>query len=351
MNFGMMKKKELKGGKRMLFEKYQVKNLDLQNRIVVPPMCTYQAQSGEVNQFHHTHYGAMALGQPGLIIVEATGVTPEGRISEQDLGLYTEYQAEKMKSFVDEVRHFGTPLAIQLNHAGRKSTTNDPTKYAPSSIRFDESFRTPKTMTKDDIARIVEAFAQSAKYAAAVGFDALELHAAHGYLLHQFLSPLSNQREDEYNGTYRARLKFLREVLAAVKSEWPAEKALLLRISADDYHADGNGLAEYQEMMKAIAKEIDILDVSSGGAIPIQPHVYPGYQLKYAKALREATQLPVIAAGLLQEYDLAQFAIESGHTDFVALGRSMLTNPHLPIALARQSGQRLLQMKPYNKGI
>lgn len=335
----------------MLFEKYTVKNLAFHNRIVVPPMCTYQANDGEINRFHTTHYGAMALGQPGLIIVEATGVTPEGRISQHDLGLYNDQQAEKMKQFVDELRAFGTPVAIQLNHAGRKSMTNDPCKYAPSSIRFDESFRTPKTLTKDEIATIVEAFAQSAKYAHEVGFDALELHAAHGYLIHQFLSPITNQREDEYNGTYRARLKFLREVLAAVKSEWPAEKALLLRISADDYHADGNGLAEYQEMMKAIAKEIDILDVSTGGIVPVQPHVYPGYQLNYAKTLREATQLPVIAAGLLQEYDLAQFAIESGHTDFVAIGRAMLTNPHLPIALARKSGQRLVQMKPYNKGI
>lgn len=335
----------------MLFEKYQVKNLELNNRIVVPPMCTYQAEDGEINCFHSTHYGAMALGQPGLIIVEATGVTPEGRITGQDLGLYNEQQAEKMKHFVEEIQHYGTPLAIQLNHAGRKSTTDDPHKYAPSSIRFDESFRTPKTMSKDEIATVVEAFAQSAKYAREAGFDALELHAAHGYLIHQFLSPLTNQREDEYNGTYRARLRFLREVLAAVKSEWPADKALMLRISADDYHADGNGLAEYQEMMKAIAKEIDILDVSSGGIVPIQPHVYPGYQLQYAKTLREATQLPVIAAGLLQEYDLAQFAIESQHTDFVAIGRAMLTNPHLPIALARKSGQRLLQVKPYNKGI
>lgn len=335
----------------MLFEKKVIKNIASQNRIVVPPMCSYQAQNGEINPFHHAHYGAMALGKPGLIIVEATGVTPEGRISEYDLGLYNQTQAEKMKNFVDEVKRYETPLAIQISHAGRKSTINDEVKYAPSSLRFDETLRTPQTMSKDDIARIVAAFAQSAKYANDAGFDALEIHGAHGYLIHQFLSPLTNVREDEYGGTYRSRLKFLREVLSAVKSEWPSEKALILRISADDYHADGNQLNDYKEMMVAIKKEIDILDVSTGGLVPVVPHVYPGYQLKHAQVLREATQLPVIAAGLLHEYDLAQYALESGQTDFVAMGRAMLSNPHLPIALARKSGQRLNQSRPYNKGI
>lgn len=335
----------------MLFEHLRVKNLQLENRIVVPPMCTYQAIDGVVNQFHHIHYGAMALGKPGFIIIEATGVTPEGRISDHDLGLYNEQQAQSFKELVTQLRTFAVPLAIQLNHAGRKSGTNDPVKYAPSSIRFDETMRTPNTLTQEQIKEIVAAFAQSAQYADEAGFDALEIHAAHGYLIHQFLSPITNHRTDEYGGTYRYRLRFLREVIAAVKSVWPKEKALLLRISADDYHADGNGLAEYVEMMKAIAKEIDILDVSTGGLLPIQPHVYPGYQLNYASVLKNTTQLPVIAAGLLHEYDLAQYALESGQTDLVAMGRAMLSNPHLPITLARKSGQRLLQQIPYNKGV
>ncbi|MGL5383670.1 MAG: NADH:flavin oxidoreductase/NADH oxidase [Culicoidibacterales bacterium] len=336
----------------MLFEKITIKNLEAKNRIVVPPMCTYHAENGEINSFHQMHYGSMVLGQPGLIIVEATGVSPEGRITEQDLGLYNDCQAEKMKAFVEEIkRYHNLPLAIQLNHAGRKSTTKDPIKYAPSSIRFDESLRTPTELTIQQIQHIIAAFAQSAKYAHEAGFDALEIHAAHGYLIHQFLSPLTNQRKDEYGGTYRSRIRFLREVIAAVKSEWPSGKVLMLRISADDYHADGNQLADYREMMLAVAKEIDILDVSTGGIIPVQPHVYPGYQLKHAQNLREATKLPVIAAGLLQEYDLAQYALESGQSDFIAMGRAMLTNPHLPIALARKSGQRIPQNLPYNKGI
>ncbi|MGL5915208.1 MAG: NADPH dehydrogenase [Culicoidibacterales bacterium] len=336
----------------MLFEKLTVKNLEAKNRIVVPPMCTYHAENGEINGFHQMHYGSLALGKPGLIIVEATGVTPEGRITSKDLGLYNDHQAEKMKAFVHEVKKYNdTPLAIQLSHAGRKATTQDPIKYAPSSIRFDESFRTPTELTTQQIQTVVAAFAQSAKYAHEAGFDALEIHGAHGYLIHQFLSPLTNHRQDEYGGTYRSRLRFLREVIAAVKSEWPSDKVLMLRISADDYHADGNQLADYREMMLAVAKEIDILDVSTGGIIPVQPHVYPGYQLKHAQVLREATKLPVIAAGLLHEYDLAQYALESGQSDFISMGRAMLTNPHLPIALARTSGQRIAQNLPYSKGI
>ena len=222
-----------------LFSSFQVENMTLRNRTVMPPMCMYSAENGMPNAFHFTHYTSRAVGGVGLIIVEATGVQPNGRISDHCLGLWNDKQRDALAGIVSECQRLGAKVAVQLNHAGRKCEADEPVILAPSAIPFDEKSRTPREMDENDMREVVNAFRAAAKRADEAGFDAVEIHAAHGYLLSEFLSPLTNRRTDAYGGSTENRCRLLLEVLKAVHEVWPAEKPVLLRVSAEDYEPDG----------------------------------------------------------------------------------------------------------------
>lgn len=236
-----------------LFSSFQIKNMTLRNRVVMPPMCMYSAENGMPNAFHFTHYTSRAVGGVGLIIIEATGVMPNGRISDHCLGLWNDEQMHALAPLVSECRRLGAKVAIQLNHAGRKCEADEPVILAPSAIPFDENSKTPHEMDESDCENVVKAFRDAAERAEKAGFDAVEIHAAHGYLLSEFLSPLTNLRTDAYGGSTENRCRLLIEVLKAVHEVWPQEKPVLLRVSAEDYEPDGmhpDEMAKIVELVK-----------------------------------------------------------------------------------------------------
>ena len=317
---------------------YTIKDIELKNRIVMPPMCMYSAKDdGKVTDFHMTHYTARALGQVGLIIVEATGVMPNGRISDHDLGLWDESQVEGMKKLVSQIKSYGSVAAIQLNHGGRKYEGVE-RKVGPSAIAFDENYQVPNELTIEEINEIVEAFGYSAKLAYESGFDAIEIHGAHGYLINQFLSPHSNKRVDAYGGSPENRVRFLKEVIAAIKAYWPGEKPLLLRISATEYLEDGYDETEMVEMLNMVKDQLDIIHVSSGGNGKFAFSVYPGYQVKQSENIRKGVGLPTIAVGLLDDLKLIEEVLGNERADLVAVGRELLVNPNFVIHEALKNG-------------
>lgn len=332
----------------MLFDGFAVKNLVLKNRIVMAPMCQYAAgRDGRTADWHFVHYTARAVGQVGLIIVEATGVEDGGRISSQDLGLWEDGQIDGLRRIVDVVHSNNGRIAVQLNHAGRKSTVENIAPVAPSAVSFSGDYRTPEALSASGIRRIVENFAKAAKRAAKAGFDAIEIHAAHGYLLNQFLSPLANKREDEYGGTPENRVRMLGEVLEAVKSVFPADKPIFVRVSAHDYEAGGNTPEAVAGMLNLVKdKGIDVVDVSSGAVTPFAPPAYPGYQIGFALAVKQLAGLPVIGGGLVAEPIQAEQIIKAG-TDLVFLGRELLRNPYWPLKAAHELHQEVNWPEPY----
>lgn len=317
------------------FEQYQLKNLNLKNRLVMPPMCMYTATAeGLPTTFHLAHYGARAIGGIGLIIVESTAVTPGGRISDHDLGLWQEEQIIPLKKIVDAVHLEGTQIALQLNHAGRRSTSASANPLAPSPLAFSEEYRTPEELSKVQIAEIIQAFQASAIRAAAAGFDAIEIHAAHGYLLHSFLSPLSNKRTDEYGGSLQNRIRILKEILVAIRAVWPAEKALWVRVTAKDYTPGGIDIDMMVAVINEISSYIDLVHVSSGGLLPFVVHDYPGYQIPLSEKIRTECSLPTIAVGLLNNIEMAEEILQNGRADLVAFGRKLLRDPNFPMKAA-----------------
>ncbi len=330
------------------FEPLQIKNMHLKNRLVMPPMCMYSAfeHDGQVGPFHLSHYSARAWGNVGLIIVEATGVTPEGRISDACLGLWSDEQVAGMRQLTDAVHAAGTPIALQLNHAGRKCTTQDARHLAPSAIAYNDHPINYEAMTTEDINTVLAAYTQAARRADEAGFDGLEIHAAHGYLIHQFLSPLSNQREDEYA---QDRSLFLRRVVEAVSAAWPADKALWIRISATDWLDGSVTPDDWVQWLKALPRQMDMVHVSTGGLQRAKVHPYPGYMLPMAQAIRQGTGLPVIGVGFLDDDQLIMHALSSGACDMVALGRELLRNPNKVNQLAVRSGRPELVTKQYER--
>lgn len=324
-----------------LFTPYAVKDMKLRNRIVMPPMCMYCAgEDGMPSSFHFSHYTARAVGGTGLIIIEATGVLPRGRISDHCLGLWNDEQAEALAPIVAACQEQGAKMAVQLNHAGRKCEAKaEPFIHAPSAIAFDENSRQPLEMTEADMKETVAAFRAAAKRAADIGFDAIEIHAAHGYLLNEFLSPLTNHRTDGYGGSVENRCRFVIEVLEAVHEVWPADKPILLRVSAEDYDPAGMHPEEMAEVLRCLRPYIDIVDVSTGGVIPSPPSkLYPGYQVKAAEYLRQAVGLPVITVGLIVEPRLVEEILGNRRADLVAMGRELLRNPYWVLNTARDFG-------------
>jgi NADPH2 dehydrogenase len=313
-----------------LFESFQLKDLALKNRVVMSPMCQYSAdKDGHINDWHIINYGSRAIGGTGLIVMEASGVEARGRISNADVGLYDDTHIEGIERIVQFCHKYNAKVGIQLAHAGRKAEMPDVTSVAPSAIAFSDRYKQPIAATKEDIAQIVIAFAQAAKRALAAGMDMLEIHAAHGYLIHQFLSPYSNHRTDEYGGSFENRVRLAVEIIRKVKSVMPDGMPLFMRVSAVEYTDEGYSFEEMIEMCDVFKREgVDVIDVSSGGNVPTAPAVYPGYQVKYAEGIRKALQIPVMAVGMLDQPKLAEAVLQDERADLIAIARGMLRNPN-----------------------
>ncbi|NDL67415.1 NADPH dehydrogenase NamA [Anaerotalea alkaliphila] len=320
-----------------LFSPFKIKNVELKNRIVMPPMCMVQAVDGFVEDWHRIHYATRAIGGVGLIVVEATAVSPEGRILDGDLGIWSDEHVPGLKEVADLIHKYGAKAAIQLGHAGRKAKLSVEHCMAPSPVRFDEDFQVPHAMTLEDIGRVVEDFRQGARRAREAGFDIIEIHGAHGYLINQFMTPLCNKREDAYGGSMENRGRFLWEVTRAVRQEWPEENPLMLRVSSKEYHAEGNTESDVAGIINHCKQEgIDMIHVSTGGVLPSAVLSYPGYQIETGKLMKEGTGLPVIVGGLVTEPGMADEIIWNGRGDLVFLGRELLRNPYWPLQAARK---------------
>ncbi|WP_422485319.1 NADPH dehydrogenase NamA [Gudongella sp. DL1XJH-153] len=311
------------------FEKYTLKDMEIRNRIVMPPMCMYSSDdTGSVQEFHKMHYGARAIGGTGLIIQEATAVEPRGRISDRDLGLWSDDQLEGMKNLVEIIKGYGAKAGIQLAHAGRKSESISAIPVAPSPIPFSDDYRTPHELGIEEIKEVREKFKEAAKRALLAGYDLVEIHAAHGYLIHEFLSPITNRRTDQYGGSLENRTRFLKEVIQAVKEVWPDEKPLIIRVSATDYLPGGIDGDEIVRIVDQVKKEIDMVHVSSGAIAPAQMNLYPGYQVQFAEKIRKECDIPTIAVGLIKNFDQVEEILQNERADLVALGREILRNPN-----------------------
>ncbi|BAE51693.1 NADH:flavin oxidoreductase/NADH oxidase [Paramagnetospirillum magneticum] len=325
-----------------LFQPLSLRGLTVPNRVAVAPMCQYSAVDGVPQDWHLMHYGALAASGPGMVVIEATGVTPEGRISPKCLGLYDDATEAGFTRLVAALKSFGGggAIGVQLAHAGRKGGSAPPWeggKFSPdgwqtisaSAIAFDEGWPAPKAATAEDLARLKQAFVDAALRALRVGFDFIELHSAHGYLLHQFLSPLSNRREDEYGGSLENRMRFPLEVIRAVRAVWPADKALGLRISATDWVEGGWDADQAVAYAKAFKEAgIDYVCVSSGGLVSYAKiPLGPGYQIDLSARIRREAGIPTRAVGLIASPQQAEAALADGSADLIALGRGFLDNP------------------------
>lgn len=333
-----------------LLTTYENKELKLKNRLVMPPMCMYSAsEAGYPNDFHFVHYLTRAAGGVGLIIQEATAVSPEGRISIHDLGLWEDGQIAPLKRIVEGCHGYEAKVAVQLAHAGRKCEAEGAPIVAPSPITHEEGKRLPKEMEMSDIQKVVEDFRQAAMRADKAGYDALEIHAAHGYLLHEFLSPLSNHRSDAYGGSVENRARLLQEVLTAVRQVWPEEKPVIVRVSASDYLEGGIDVEEMVRIVSHIRPLIDILHVSSGGLLPAHIHTYPGYQVEMARRLKKECKVPVIAVGLIRTPELAEEILENAQADLIAVGRELLADPYWLVKSAYAAGERGVWPSQYDR--
>jgi NADPH2 dehydrogenase len=333
-----------------LFSPYTIKGVTLKNRIVMSPMCMYSSfnEDGHLQNWHRTHYTSRAVGQAGLIIVESTAVTPQGRISPHDLGIWSDEHIEGFKELVGLVKEHGAKMGIQLNHAGRKADLEGEI-LAPTALAFNDKMKTPKEMTKTEIAETVEAFKKGAARAAKAGFDVIELHGAHGYLIHQFLSPLSNKRTDEYGGSAENRYRILREVIDAVKTVWNGP--LFVRVSAHDYHEEGLTAEDYIPFANWMKEQgVDLVDVSSGAVVPAHIHAYPGYQVKYSETIKNGAGIATGAVGLITSPVQAEEIIQNERADLVFLARELLRDPYWPHTAAKELGVSIESPKQYERG-
>lgn len=336
--------------KNHLFTPYTVKNVTLKNRIVMSPMCMYSShrEGGMVEDFHMTHYISRAVGGAGLIMIEATSVTPQGRISPQDLGIWNDEHADGLAKLVDGMKQYGAKTAIQLAHAGRKAVLEGEI-ISPSALAFNEKMKTPAAMTKEQISETIQAFKDGANRAKKAGFDIIELHGAHGYLINQFLSPLSNKRTDEYGGSKENRYRFLHEVIEAVKDEW--DGPLFVRVSATDYHPEGLDVEDYVEFSTWMKEQgVDLIDVSSGALVPADIKVFPGYQVKFAERIREGAGIDTGAVGLITSGIQADEILGNERADLIFLARALLRDPYWPRTAAMELGAEIEAPKQYSRG-
>jgi 2,4-dienoyl-CoA reductase-like NADH-dependent reductase (Old Yellow Enzyme family) len=340
-----------------LFSPLTLRGLTLQNRIGVSPMCQYSSPDGLATDWHLVHLGSRAVGGAALVMTEAAGVSPEGRISPADLGIWNERQAEALAPVVRFIKARGAAAGIQLAHAGRKASTRAPWQggtpipiaaggwpvLGPSPLPFAESYPVPRPLDERGIADVVGQFRDAARRAVAVGFDLIEIHSAHGYLLHSFLSPLSNQRTDRYGGSLENRIRFVVEVAAAVRDAIPDAMPLFVRISASDWVEGGWDVEQSVVLARALrGAGVDLIDCSSGGNVArVRIPVAPGYQVPFAERIRRAAGVPTAAVGMITEPRQADDVIRTGRADFVLLARAMLRHPYWPLQAAKALGHDL----------
>lgn len=332
----------------LLLEPYTLRQLTLINRIAVSPMCQYSAVDGLANDWHLVHLGSRAVGGAGLIFTEATAVTPDGRITAQDLGLWKDEHIEPLQRITRFIRAQGAVAGIQLAHAGRKASTHRPwlgkhgsvkvdeggwVPVGPSPIAFDPNHTAPKQLDTEQIQGIIQAFVEAAKRALEAGFSVVEVHAAHGYLLHQFLSPLSNQRLDEYGGSFENRIRLVLKVTEAVREVWPQELPVFVRVSATDWVEDGWNPDETVELARRLkALGVDLVDVSSGGtAASAEIPVGPGYQTRFAERVRKEAAIATGTVGMITEPAQAEHILRTGQADLILLARELLRDPYWPL--------------------
>lgn len=313
----------------LLLTPYSIKNLDLKNRVVMAPMCQYSATDGVVNDWHHVHYTSRAVGGVGLIIVEMTNVEPDGRLTDGCLGLWNDVQTKELKKIVDAAHAHDAKIGIQIAHSGRKSTIAE-VPVSSTGEAFSDKYKTPHELTTEEAEAMVEKFKDAARRAVEAGFDTIEIHGAHGYLIHQFQSPLSNNRDDKYG---RDRSLFGVEVVKAVKSVMPEDMPLIFRTSAYEFAEGGADLDYGIEMNKRYVEAgVDMIHVSAGGeGAPSKERfgsAYPGYMLEFAKGIKDACDVPVISVGILDDKSMAEYAVASGASDLAALGRALLRDPY-----------------------
>ncbi|MDQ0219079.1 NADPH dehydrogenase NamA [Peribacillus cavernae] len=319
-----------------LFSAYTVKNVTLKNRIVMSPMCMYSCmeEDGLVQNWHRTHYPSRAVGGVGLVFTEATAVTAQGRISPQDLGIWSDEHVEGLAELVSLIKEQGSKTGIQLAHAGRKSEVREEI-IAPSALAFNEEYKTPREMTKQDIQETIEAFKKAAERAKKAGFDIIELHGAHGYLINQFLSPLSNKRTDEYGGSAQNRYRILKETIAAVKEVW--DGPLFTRLSAHDYHEEGMTAELYVEIASWMKEDgVDLIDVSSGALVPAQIKAYPGYQVPFSETIKHGANIDTSALGLITTGIQAEEILQNNRADLIFLARALLRDPYWARSAAKE---------------
>ena len=327
----------------MLYSKIKFRNLELKNRWVMSPMCMYSAENGVPNDFHFVHYGSRAQGGTGLIIVEATGVVPEGRITNKCTGIWNDEQMEefgKIAKFVHQKSE--SKIGIQLAHAGRKASTWNGKQIsleegwetvAPSPIAYHESERIPHELSVEEIKNLIQDFKNAAIRAVEAGFDLIEIHAAHGYLVHQFLSPLSNVRTDEYGGSFENRIRFLLEIVDEINAVLDENHPLFVRISGTEYAENGWDIEESVELSNILKeKKVDLVDVSSGGNIHgAKITLFDGYQVPLSSEIRKKTEIKTGAVGLIKTAEHAEKILQNGDADLIFVARAILRNPYLPV--------------------
>ena len=347
-----------------LFSPLTVRSVTLRNRIGVSPMCQYSAADGVANEWHYVHLGSRAVGGAGLVIVEATAVAPEGRITPGCLGLWSEKHIEPLARIAKFVKQHGAVAGIQIAHAGRKASADLPWRggahlseaqggwptIAPSAIPFGGDLtKVPRPMTEADILRVQDAFVATAKRALAAGFNWLELHAAHGYLFNEFLSPLANQRTDNYGGSFENRIRLLLDTTRAVRKVWPDKLPMAVRISAIDWMSGGWQIEDSIALAKLLKAEgVDLIDCSSGGVVPdAKITLKPGYQVPFAEKIRNGANIATAAVGFITEPKQADDIVRGGKADLVLLARQMLADPYWPAHAAKALGHKLTPPNQY----
>jgi 2,4-dienoyl-CoA reductase-like NADH-dependent reductase (Old Yellow Enzyme family) len=350
-----------------LFERLKLREVEFRNRIWVSPMCQYSSVDGMPNDWHLVHLGTRATGGAGLVIMEATAVSPEGRISPSDAGIWSNEHADAYKKITAFIKSQGAVAGIQIAHAGRKASTHEPWNgdgkvdesnggwetVAPSAIAFADNFPMPREMTKADIEKATNDFVEAAKRAIEAGFEVIEVHAAHGYLFHEFLSPLSNKRTDEYGGSFENRVRFPLETARKVRAAVPENLPVFVRISATDWTEGGWDLEqsiEFSKLLKNVG--IDLIDVSTGGNVPhAKIPVAPGYQVPFAAAIRQKAGIATAAVGMITEAKQAEEILQKGEADAVLLAREFLRDPYFPFRAAQELGGEVDVPKQYGRAI
>jgi 2,4-dienoyl-CoA reductase-like NADH-dependent reductase (Old Yellow Enzyme family) len=350
----------------MLFEPLPLRGITLRNRIGVSPMCQYSSHDGFADDWHLVHLGSRAVGGAGLVFTEATAVEERGRISPQDMGLWKDEHVAFLERITRFVRAQGAAAGVQLAHAGRKASTARPWEggrpldppagwrpiVAPSAVAFDAGYQVPEALSPTDIAAIVDAFGAAARRAVAAGFDVIELHGAHGYLVHEFLSPIANRRDDIWGGTFENRVRFLTEIVRAVRRHWPDQRPLLVRLSTTDWlGADGWDVEDSIALARRLRPEgVDMIDCSSGGIVPgVAIDAGPGYQTAAAARIRAEAGMPTAAIGFITAPAQAEHVLRTGQADMVLMARSLLGDPYWPLHAARELGQSVAWPPQYER--